>query len=307
MNRVPAAPALSPLRRLGLYRERRRRGARELSRLKRAQAVLFSPGNSGRTWLRVMLTRVIERSYGLSSPPLINFDNLRKLDHRIPAIAVTHNRWLPYYRRPREGKDCEAYYPHDVLILVRNPLDTCVSQYFQWLHRSKDSNVLLKGWPPRSSCLGLEDFLAHPLTGVERMCQELATWWRESHKFKGVCVLRYEDMLADPQSSLSSATRFFQLPATEDIVREAVEYGSFSNMKRREMAGVTVEADALVAETQSADAHKAREGKVSGYVNHLDPATCAHYTALVGSTVPFALGYDRLPEIRSMDTSVVHE
>ena len=290
--------------RLALYRERRRRGARELGRLKRSDVVLFSPGNSGRTWLRVMLTRVIEQTYDLSSPPLVSFDNLRKLDHRIPAIAVTHNRWLPYFRRPRRGRECAPYYSQRVLMLVRNPIDTCVSQYFQWKHRSKDTNVALKGWPPRSSDLSLQDFLAQPRTGVEQLCAELATWLRESHKFQAVSILRYEDMLVDPATSLRQAVEFLSLPVSDEVLSDAVDYGSFGKMKQREMDRVGAErpdgVPAMAATT--ADGHKTRAGKIGGYQQYLSAAECEYYAGVVAANLPPAFGYSQLPEIHPLAT-----
>ena len=301
---VPADSTTPPpglAERFYLYRERRKRGAKELRRLQRSHAVLFSPGNSGRTWLRVMLTRVIEQTYGLSSPPLLNFDNLSKLDGRIPAVAVTHNRWLPYSHKPRKGRECMPYYSHRVLILVRNPLDTCVSQYFQWKHRSKDANILLKGWPPRSSDLSLQNFLEHPDTGVKRLCAELATWLRESTKFKATCILRYEDLLADPVSDLRRATQFLGLPVAENILAEAVEYGDFAQMKQREKDATDDDpSTAQSATSPQANAHKARVGKTCGYVDYLSPQECQHYEELVAARLPPSVGYGHLPELRAL-------
>ena len=300
---LKSTPSQGLVTRYGLYRERRRRGAKELGRLQRSDAVLFSPGNSGRTWLRVMLTRVIERCYGLSAPPLLSFDNLKKLDQRIPAIAVTHNRWLPYYKRPRRGRECAPYYPYRVLMLVRNPLDTCVSQYFQWQHRSKDANVLLKGWPSRTTGLSLHEFLRHPEMGVERLCSELDTWLRECDKFEGACILRYEDMLEDPGACLGKVASFLALPATEEILVEAVKYGSFDRMKQREIRDVVVDSGAAaVASGGLADSHKARVGKVCGYVDYLTPEECSYYAGLVAATLSPRLGYADLPGIQTLAT-----
>ena len=302
-SKLESTPPQGLVTRYGVYRERRRRGAKELGRLRRSDAVLFSPGNSGRTWLRVMLTRVIERCYSLSAPPLLGFDNLKKLDERIPVIAVTHNRWLPYYKRPRRGRECVPYYPYRVLMLVRNPLDTCVSQYFQWQHRSKDANVLLKGWPSRDTGLSLQEFLRHPEMGVERLCIELDTWLRESDKFEGACILRYEDMLEDPAACLGKAASFLALPATEEILAEAVEYGSFDRMKQREIRDVVVDSGAAaVASSGSADSHKARVGKVCGYVDYLTPEESSYFGGLVAATLSPQLGYADLPEIQRLAT-----
>ena len=302
-SELESIPPKGLMTRYGLYRERRRRGAKELGRLRRSDAVLFSPGNSGRTWLRVMLTRVIERCYGLSAPPLLGFDNLKKLDERIPAIVVTHNRWLPYYKKPHRGRECAPYYPHRVLMLVRNPLDTCVSQYFQWQHRSKDANVLLKGWPSRSTGLSLQEFLRHPEMGVKHLCIELDTWLRECKKFEGACILRYEDMLENPAACLGKAASCLALPVTEEILLEAAEYGSFDRMKQREISNGVIDSGAAAAASGgSADSYKARVGKVGGYVDYLTPEEWIYFSELVAATLSPQLGYAGLPEIQRLAT-----
>lgn len=283
------------LERVSLSTERKRKGKRELSRLRRSDAVLFSPGNSGRTWLRVMITRVIEQCYDLPEPALIGFDNLKKRDPRVPAITVTHNRWLPFFLKPVPGRECAAYYDSRVLLLVRNPLDTCVSQYYQWKHRSKDDNVRLKGWPARSTGLDLVDFMQGDLTGVARLCDELNTWLRESGKFSDALILRYEDLLQYPLEGLTQALQFLRIPASEPLVQEAVDYGSFGSMKQRESE--TSPGEASASSPAAENARKARVGKVSGYRNYLEPEQAMAFESLVTSRLASEFGYGQLPQI----------
>lgn len=280
------------------HRERRSRGAGELSRIKRSDLVLYSPGNSGRTWLRAMITRAVELHFQLNIGPAIRFDNRHKLDSRVPKIAVTHNRWLPYYKKPQEQRECREYYQSKVLILVRNPLDTCVSQYFQWLYRSKDENIRLKGWPPRNSGLSLQDFLEHPDTGVERLCRELNIWLRESQKIRDAMFVRYEDMRKDPENELAQVMSFLGIPVPAQIIKDAVDFSSFENMRKRESAGRLPEHAAKSAKIpEAADAFKSRRGKISGYSKYLSSQECAHFIQLVRSRLCSDFGYSNLPEI----------
>lgn len=282
-----------------LRKERRRRGARDFRHLDKSDYVLFSPGNSGRTWLRSMLTRAIELHYSLESGPLIQYDNLYKIDDRAPRITVTHNRWLGYYRKPRPGSECKPYYPKAVLILVRNPLDTCISQYFQWLNRSKDKDIMLKGWPPKSADQGLQHFLLQPDTGVERLCGELNTWLEESAKFHRALFVRYEDMLEDPVAHLADALSFLDINASAQVIEESVSFSSFENMRKRETNSPTTQVTDTSgqAATGSQDGFKARRGGVGGYSKYLSDEECSRFEKVIAEQLSNAFGYSELPSI----------
>jgi hypothetical protein len=284
-------------------KERRRKGAREARRVKGADFVIFSPGNSGRTWLRSMLTSLLQIHYGLDSAPLIDFDNVHKLDSRVPQILVTHNRWLPYYRKQRPGRECASYYDSNLLVLVRNPLDTCVSQYFQWLHRSKDYNVLLKQWPARSTAMTLGEFLDHPVTGVGRLCDELNMWLRESEKIRHAKFVRYEDLLLDTQGKLKEIADFLHLPVSKGIVREAAELNSFENMQRREVSEHAAAAPDSPKQDEDnlTEALKARKGKIGGYSREINEERCLYYQELVRHRLSREFGYYDLPSIMPMN------
>ena len=63
--------------------ERWLRGHEDARKLALADCVIVSFGKSGRTWLRVMLSRVYQVRHGLSQRHLIAFDNLH---NKVPAI-----------------------------------------------------------------------------------------------------------------------------------------------------------------------------------------------------------------------------
>ena len=55
--------------------ERWLRGREQMQRLRDADIVIVSFGKSGRTWLRVMLSRLYQVKHGLSQRYLLGFDN----------------------------------------------------------------------------------------------------------------------------------------------------------------------------------------------------------------------------------------
>jgi hypothetical protein len=286
-------------------KERKERGAREFRRVRKSDAVLFSPGNSGRTWLRVMLTRLIEIHYGLAGLPPINFNNLNKIDDRVLKLMVTHNRWLPYYKTPRKGRECKPYYGSRVVMLVRNPLDTCISQYFQWKHRSSDKNIHLKEWPDRTSSLTLEEFLHDDRTGVLRLCQELNIWGKESCKFKHSHMVRYEDLRRSPEQELGRIAQFVGIDASKEALTAAVEYARFENMQNRE-AGQSHSSEDRHNYRVSVGANnglKARQGLIAGYAKYLGADKCRQYENMISQNLDGCFGYANLPEISPFQAS----
>ena len=63
------------------------RGREEFRKLQRTDHVLMSWGKSGRTWLRVMLSRFYQVAYGIPEGRMLEFDNLHRIDPRIPSLS----------------------------------------------------------------------------------------------------------------------------------------------------------------------------------------------------------------------------
>lgn len=79
--------------------ERWLRGREEFRKLQRSDWVLMSWGKSGRTWLRVMLSRAYQLKGHLEANDLLDFDNFKQHDPQLPAVFFTHNNYLRDYTR----------------------------------------------------------------------------------------------------------------------------------------------------------------------------------------------------------------
>ena len=101
--------------------ERFLRGREEFYKLDAADLVFVSFGKSGRTWVRVLLSRYFALRFGLESHQLMGFDNFHQSDSRIPRILFTHDNFLADYTGNRETK--ADYYGKKVVLLVRSPQD----------------------------------------------------------------------------------------------------------------------------------------------------------------------------------------
>ena len=105
--------------------DRRLRGREELRKLQKADCVIVSYGKSGRTWLRVMLSRFYQLKHGLPDYNLIIFDNLHAKNTDIPRLFFTHDNYLKDVTGNADSK--KDYYRKKVVLLVRDPRDVVVS------------------------------------------------------------------------------------------------------------------------------------------------------------------------------------
>src|SRR5919106_5242324 len=147
--------------------ERWLRGREQYRKLRRADCVIVSFGKSGRTWLRVMLSRFYQVRHGLSERHLIGFDNLHLRNPAIPRIFFTHDNYLKDYTGNGDSK--ADYYGAKVVLLVRHPADVAVSQYHQWRHRMRPHKKALNAYPEHGEEVGIAEFVAEREAGLKKV------------------------------------------------------------------------------------------------------------------------------------------
>ena len=122
--------------------DRRLRGREEFVMVRDADWLLLSWGKSGRTWLRVMLSRFYEQHFNLPKHEMLGFDNLHNANSGIPKIFFTHGNYLRDYTG--RGYDSKVdFRGKKIVLLVRDPRDVAVSQYFQWNFRMRPNKKVL--------------------------------------------------------------------------------------------------------------------------------------------------------------------
>ena len=118
-----AAVVLPARRRVAL--ERWLRGRAEAGQLARADVVVVSFGNSGRTWLRVLLSRFYQARHGLERLVILDFDNLHRRERAIPRVLFTHDNYARDYTR--QADRTALYRDRRLVLLARDPADVAVS------------------------------------------------------------------------------------------------------------------------------------------------------------------------------------
>jgi hypothetical protein len=277
--------------------ERWLRGREETRRLQRADVAIVSFGKSGRTWLRVMISRYYQLVYGIPERALLGFDNYHRRNSRIPKIFFTHDNYIKDYTGEYDSK--VSFYGKKVILLVRNPKDIAVSQYFQWQHRMRPAKKRLNEYPPHGADISAYDFVMDPNCGLPDIIAYLNVWAREAERVEHLLVVRYEDMRSDPNKTLRRVMEFIDDDSADgSAVDGAVEYSSVENMRKLEEKNVFWLAGGRMKPGKKGDpnTYKVRRAKVGGYKDYFNDAERAEIDELVNHDLSATYGYEAPPE-----------
>ena len=271
------------------------RGKEEFRKLRLADCVIVSFGKSGRTWVRVMLSRFYQVKHGLSARHLIGFDNLHKKNAAIPKLFFTHDNYIKDYTGNRDTK--ADFYDKKVVLLVRDPFDTAVSQFFQWKYRMRPGKKALNQYPQHGSDTSVFDFVMDEDAGLPKIIDYLNLWASESSKIKDLLIVRYEDLRADTAQALERIVNFIGTPGSEVEIREAVNFASVENMRQmEEKKTFWLSGSRMVAkDRKNPNSYKVRKAKVGGYRDYFDDQQIARMQQLVAERLDPVFGYTARP------------
>ena len=271
--------------------DRRLRGREEFRRLQQADCVIISYGKSGRTWLRVMLSRFYQLKHDLPDNSLIGFDNLHAKNPDIPLIFFTHDNYLKDFVGNADSK--KDYYQKKVILLVRDPRDVVVSQYFQWKFRMSSWKKRLNKYPAHGSDISEYEFAMDQNQGLPKIVDFLNLWAKEAGKIDQLLVVRYEDMRRDTAGVLEQILDFIGTPATPEESQDVVNFSSMENMKKMEQKRTFRFSGTRMApgDRKNPDSFKVRRGKVGGFSDYFDEDQVNTIEQLLQQTLQPVYGY----------------
>ncbi len=284
--------------------ERWVRGREEHRKLRSADVVIASFGKSGRTWLRILLSRFFQQRFAMPERTLIGFDNFHRKNAAAPRLFFTHDNYLKDYSGNAQNKS--DFYGKKVVLLVRNPYDTAVSQYFQWKHRMRPAKKVLNSYPPHGEDVAIFDFVMKEFGGLPTVVDFLNLWLSEADKVGDILVVRYEDLQSDTASVLAQVLDFMgQEPSTEEVA-EAVRFGSVENMRKLEKSKVFwLDGRRMTpGDKREPNSYKVRRAKVGGYRDYFDEDQLAEMEELVESRLLPGLGYLRCETVEMEEAKV---
>jgi hypothetical protein len=211
---------------------------------------IVSYPKSGNTWTRFLLGNLI-----YEDEP-ITFANV---EDRLPSLYLYSNRKLRNLPRILKSHDCFDPRYRTVIYVVRDPRDVLVSAY----HYALKLKILPKNQRIEDFIPGLLDgtfqsgVLVDPRWGSWH--DNVASWLAMRHNRKFL-LLRYEDMLEDPERELVKVAEFLEIPVTPARLERAVELSSATQMRKLEKTQSSGWALTKNTRTDIAFVRKARAG-----------------------------------------------
>ena len=269
------------------------RGRKEYQKLKKADCVIVSYPKSGRTWLRVMISRFYQNRYDLDEKAgLLGFDNYHRINPDIPRIFFTHDNVLRDYSKSKDSR--KDYYDKKVIFLVRDPRDVAVSQFFQWKYRTRPEKKRLYSLRiDEDDKKSLFESTIDTEYGLPKIIDFLNTWERELPNIASTMVIRYEDMRAAPEESLARIMEFIGTPGSEKEIRDTVSYAAFENLKKLEQAQAfgTRSSRMTARDRSNPNAYKVRRAKIGGYRDYYTDEELAWIERLMSETLSPSFNY----------------
>ena len=220
---------------------------------------LISIPKSGRTWLRVILGKLLCDQLGVPYRHMLRTSELSE-SAGLRHANFTHDGTEMLAGLPLTvlERDKTAYRNSDVLFLTRDLRDLLVSCYFQAAKRTH----VFEG--PISS------FIRHPCFGAEKILTFYAIWHEARRVPRSFTTLTYEGMHRDITSAAAISAEWLGLAAEPDAVARAIEYASFENMRRLEETGALDSGPVMKPGNKfDPESFKTRRGKVGGYPDYL--------------------------------------
>ncbi len=262
-----AAAAVLP-REAGVRVERRMRGWEEARKLPHADGVIVSFGKSGRTWFRVLISRYFAHKYGLTEGCIMEFDEFHRTNPKIPVLFFTHDNYLKDFMG--HDRKLDLYGGSRVILMVRDPRHTAVSQYFQWKHRIVARKKVINAYPQGD--LEVPAFIMGEEAGIPKIIGFMNDWAKDMVRFPNLLLIKYEDLKADTAGELGRALRFLGQTPTDAELADAAQFASVENMRKMEQqnAGkLTANARLKPADANDPSSFKVRRAKVGGWRDYV--------------------------------------
>jgi hypothetical protein len=235
------------------------------NRLANPEYQFISHPKTGRTWLRVMIGKVLCEQYGMQTEQIMDYYQWQFYGGLHLAIHHDDVR-QPWQNKPlNELNANKARYANNrVLFLVRDPRDTVVSWYFELSRRRK----FYQPHPPYQGG-AISDFIRDPRYGIDRIIRYYAIWQDQQHQPNDFLLVRYEDMHGNPHQELERVLAFLRIKSSEDVVNTAVAYAGFDNMRKLEQEDAFKTENLRPTNAIDNESYKVRKGKIGGYTEYL--------------------------------------
>ena len=204
-------------------------------------AAIVSYPKSGRTWLRMMMAKIIKE---------MKYDT--DLYEALPALHHTPAKLIRAIGTTKIK----------VVFLRRDEADVVVSSYAEKTTSTRSGQKYSDS---------ISNFIRHPDFGITKALSFNKKWIEDTF-FIEKHSLTYEDLKIDPFGEIRKICDFLDLKCSDDIIQSAVEYSSFDNMKKIDN-GHPARQENLLKKYKGNFAKtpgRVRRGMVKGYLKDLN-------------------------------------
>jgi len=224
-------------------------------------AYVISFPKCGRTWLKVLIGKVLADKYGIEEERLFKVDELSE------AVGITPIHFIhdgssygDLESRQMSITDSKVGYAGSkVIFMTRDPRDVLVSYFLQ--QSKREQSARFPG--PISEFIKAENF------GIGHFVKFHNVWWANRHVPADFMLIKYEELHANTQGALKQALGFLGIDSTDEFINSAVEYASFENMRKLEARDFFNDPGLRPGDYNDPDSYKVRRGKIGGYTDYL--------------------------------------
>jgi Sulfotransferase domain len=282
---------------LGFRVVRRSLSWRNIRAQRRADVLLMSYKKSGRTWLTMMLSRCLASHAGLTEVDYLAKDLIGGSVAGLPHIRISHDDNPHWKTAASLARSKRHYRDKKVILLVRDPRDVIVSLYFQRSRREQAYGGTLSDFLHGRR---VRAHLDEPEGSLDTILEYYNIWARQRSQPRDFCLVRYEDLKADTAGELKRILRFAGVdPVIDAHVQEAVQFGSFENMRALEAGDALKNKRLRAGDPKDKESFKTRKGKVGGYTDYLSPEDIAWMERKIAETLDPIFGYGEPPHVRA--------
>ena len=255
---------------------------REIEGICASQGVVLSDPKSGRTWVEVILSKLFVVRLGLADDRILEFERDSVIVPGVPHLHFTHDFAHVIRGEWQLPVRCTRGYMHNklVLLIVRNPIDTAVSMYFQQIKR--EHNL---------SDVEIFNYVRDWKGGLPTIIEFLNFWSGELLRIDRYLMVSYEELRADTIIHVNRIVRFFGFEFSNAEIAAAVAFADFDNLQQMEKKGQLSDWRFSKSAVDDEDRLKVRRGKVGGYRDYFDADQCAELEKIVADTLDPIYGY----------------
>ncbi|MDJ0633104.1 MAG: sulfotransferase domain-containing protein [Xenococcaceae cyanobacterium MO_188.B29] len=231
----------------------------------KVKVYVISHPKCGRTWLRMILGKILCSQFNLDEKYILNTIKLT-LEAGVTNINWIHDgsgSWSPgsitKSRFVRFVTDKSIFKDKKVIFLCRNPKDVLVSSYF---HVTRRYDYQFQG--------DISDFIRSREHGIKKLVNFYNLWYENQNVPEDFLLIKYEDLKTAPYETLKTIIDFAQIKNIEEkTIKNAIEFAKFDNMKNLEKNAKLHNSILQPGTVEDNESYKVRRGKVGGYLDYL--------------------------------------